>query len=316
MKFSYQNIKENLRIYNEARETLPVISQYESGDISFQAMQKLKLETFAQFYNFLTSLKTMNFHTQMAITYKELKPILIEHTKNVRFKTWLKNRSEKDFRKLITEDYEVFDRLLNGRWITKPGWTNRGRKTYGRRSNENCEGLDVAFIPLLNWIISNDIEVPELKQTDTWTTFSGHIKYASRIKWYIEVHLNIDVLPLKEISVTTSLLQSVLDFVDGEQIDFRKLNSDFIIDTFSSKLRVLMSVPQGSLVRSVGDHIVHGRSYLTSGKDYIVESSMVSNGFLRVLVLDDTGFRNWYEYTYFEDKSIDRDLLLNQLGIF
>ena len=49
MKFTYDFIKENLRIYNQSKEMLPVISQYEQGLISQNSMRSLGLELFSQF---------------------------------------------------------------------------------------------------------------------------------------------------------------------------------------------------------------------------------------------------------------------------
>lgn len=317
MKFTYEFIKENLRIYKEAKSNLPIITQYENGEISFQSMQKIGLETFASFHQFLNDLEKKEFSAQMALNYSELKRILIDNTKNERFKLWLKNRSQKQFKKLIEESPQTFDRLLNGRWVTKPGWSNRGRKTYGRRSSECCDGLDFAFIPLLNWIISNDIETTDISGGDVFTHFKEQSKYKSRLRWYTGVHLDMNSIPKKEIEITHNLLESVLDFIGDKKIDFRKLNSDFIIDTFQNKIRSLMTIPSGTTIRSKSDFIPNGLTSkrLTESKDYIVETSMINNGFLRVSVVDDSGYRNWYDYTNFEDKAIERDLILSQLGI-
>lgn len=316
MKFTYQFIKENIRIYEVAKSKLPIIEQYEKGEVTYQSMQKIGLDKFAQFFNFLKREQNNGFVTQMAITYAELKSYLIEHTRNSRFKTWLKNRSQNQFKRLLEEDPQTFDRLLNGRWISKPGYTYRGRKTWGRRSGECCEGLDYAFIPLLNWIISNDIEVSNISGGDTFSSFNSQGKYSDRLKWYLSIQLDIDIIPFKEIEVTSNLLESILDFVESKQIDFRKLNCDFIIDSFQLKMRNLMSIPEGVSIRCHKEVKNVGRVFLTPGTDYIVLGSTINSGFLRVCVMDDTGLRNWYDYSNFEDKSIDRDLLLTQLGIF
>jgi hypothetical protein len=317
MKFQYQFIKENLRIYEVAKSKLPIIGQYERGEVTYQSMQKIGLDQFAQFFNFLKSLQQYGFEAQMAINYTELKSYLIDHTRNSRFKTWLKNRSQKQFKHLLEQDPQTFDRLLNGRWISKPGYTYRGRRSWGRRSVEYCEGLDIAFIPLINWIISNDIDVSTISGGDVFSSFSSQSKYSARLKWYLGIQLDIDAIPYKEIEVTSNLLESILDFVVSKQIDFRKLNSDFIIDTFQNKIRSLMSIPEGVSIRCRKEiKNSNGMVYLTPGNDYSVENTTINSGFLRVCVMDDTGLRNWYDYSNFEDKSIDRDLLLTQLGIF
>lgn len=71
MKFTYNFIKENLRIYNEAKSLLPIISQYENDEVSYNAMRSLKLELFADFYNFLKSERSNGFELIQAISFKE-----------------------------------------------------------------------------------------------------------------------------------------------------------------------------------------------------------------------------------------------------
>ena len=93
MKFTYEFIKENLRIYQEAKDSLPTISDYENGLVSFQVMRNIGLDKFAEFYNFQKNLSDNDFSTIQAINFKELKQILIEKTKNERFKNWLKNKT-------------------------------------------------------------------------------------------------------------------------------------------------------------------------------------------------------------------------------
>ena len=78
MKFTYDFIKENLRIYNQAKEMLPVISQYEQGLISQNSMRSLGLEIFSQFYDFTKSPKNMGFELIQAISYKELREVIFD----------------------------------------------------------------------------------------------------------------------------------------------------------------------------------------------------------------------------------------------
>ena len=59
----------------------------------------------------------------------------------------------------------------------------------------------------------------------------------------------------------------------------------------------------------------YGVPRLTEDKNYVVEDSVIQSGFARVMVVDDTGIRNWYDYRLFQDKSFERDFLLSQLGI-
>ena len=317
MKFSYEFIKENIRIYEEAKEILPIISEFEKSQVSYNVMRNIGLEKFALFYQFLSELELNGFSPIQAISYKELKSILIDKTTNQRFKTYLKNKTLSSFKKLIEDDSQTFDRLLNGRWLSKPGYYGRnGRKRWGRRSNEFVEGFNIAFVPLLNWIICNDIDTCDLYDGEIYKKFSQQDKLYQKMRWYLSVELTLDSVPKNEIEVTHNLLVSLVDFIQNSSIDFRKLNSDFIIDTLQNKIRCLMNIEKGTSIVSVSDFkSTYNSVRLTAGKSYIVENSNVSNGFLRVMVIDDSGIRNWYDYSQFEDKSLQRDLLLAQLGI-
>lgn len=314
MKFSYDIIKYNLGIYNEAKSLFPIILEFENGNVSQNSMRNIGLERFADFRLFLNDIESKNFELIQALSFKELKEILIKNTDNKRFKTWLANKTEKSFKKLIQEDSRTFDRLLNGRWLSKPSYGQRRR--WGRRSPECIEGFNRCLIPILNWGISNDIDFCDDFVNDIYNSFSSQEKYSSRIKWFTRTRLSLSLIPEKEIEVTHTLMRSIVEFIDKSDIDFRKLNSDFIIDSFSTKVKSLMSIPSGTSIRAKEEiKTLSGLSKITPGKDYLVESSSISSGFLKVMLIDDSGLREWYQYRYFEDKSIERDLLLTQLGI-
>lgn len=310
MKFTYEFIKENIRIYNQAKELLPVISQYEEGTISPNSMRSLGLESFVQFYHFTKTQKDLGFDLISAISYKELKETLVKHTKVERFKTYFSRRTQPQFKKLISEDSETFDRLLNGRWTSKPNYRRRGR-----RNNERAEGLETCFVPLINYMISNDVSYCTLEDSYVFKNFKNQERYYYKVKWFTGVHLDIDKLPKREIDLTYNLLNSFVDFITDSQIDFRKLNSDFIIENIGTKLRNLMNVPKGTSVKSLVEYKPSLNGELTKDKMYIVEDSSISNGFTRISVINDRGYRGWYDYSLFEDVSIQRDLLLKQLGI-
>ena len=313
MKFTYDFIKENLRIYNQAKEMLPVISQYEQGLISQNSMRSLGLELFSQFYDFTKSQKNMGFELIQAISYKELKEVIAKNTTVDRFKTYITRRTQPQFKKLISEDSETFDRLLNGRWISKPTYRRRGR-----RSNEVVSGLK-SFVPLINWIISNDIHTCDL-EANHFQSFKNQTVYQYQLRWYTGIHLDVEKLPKREIDITFNLLNSFVDFLTETQTDFRKLNCDFIVENISSKLKSLMKIPTGTTIKSLVD-LNNTNAYtgpyseLTKDKTYTVEDSSITGGYIRVWISNDRGVRTYYNYSLFEDVSVHRDLLLQQLGI-
>jgi hypothetical protein len=278
-------------------------------------MRSLGLELFSQFYEFTKSQKNMGFELIQAISYKELKEVIAKNTTVDRFKTYITRRTQPQFKKLISEDSETFDRLLNGRWISKPTYRRRGR-----RSNEVVSGLK-SFVPLINWIISNDIQTCDL-EANHFQSFKNQTVYQYQLRWYTGIHLDVEKLPKREIDITFNLLNSFVDFLTETQTDFRKLNCDFIVENISSKLKSLMKIPTGTTIKSLVDLNATGTlqysgigSELTKDKTYTVEDSTITGGYIKVWVSNDRGVRTYYNYSLFEDVSIHRDLLLQQLGI-
>ena len=276
-------------------------------------MRSLGLEIFSQFYDFTKSQKNMGFELIQAISYKELKEVIAKNTTVDRFKTYITRRTQPQFKKLISEDSETFDRLLNGRWISKPTYRRRGR-----RSNEVVSGLK-SFVPLINWIISNDIQTCDL-EANHFQSFKNQTVYQYQLRWYTGIHLDVEKLPKREIDITFNLLNSFVDFLTETQTDFRKLNCDFIVENISSKLKSLMKIPTGTTIKSLVD-LNNTNAYtgpyseLTKDKTYTVEDSSITGGYIRVWISNDRGVRTYYNYSLFEDVSIHRDLLLQQLGI-
>ena len=56
MKFNYEIIKKNLEIYNEAKSLLPILSEYEKGEVSQYAIRNIGLRDFSDFSDFLKQL--------------------------------------------------------------------------------------------------------------------------------------------------------------------------------------------------------------------------------------------------------------------
>jgi hypothetical protein len=110
-------------------------------------------------------------------------------------------------------------------------------------------------------------------------------------------------------------MKSLADFIQDSEIDFRKLNSDFIIEIISKKIKKFMEVPTGTVLNCTQEVKYGTQLELTEGKSYHVITSNIQHGFVRVCVLNDRGVSNYYDYSKFEDVSLQRDLLLSQLGI-
>lgn len=315
MKFTYEFIKENIEIYNVAKQTIPSITQYENDEITSSAMRSLSLGSFADFCDFLKrSEKSGEKIIQDDMNWRKLKPILIEKTKNPRLKKYIQNRTQKEFIQILN-DPETYDRLLNGRWIRKPQPTRRGRISSGRRSEECVEGLG-SFLSIMNFIIQNDIEVfhaTKIGYVDI-SGFQFQDKYRHDAQWFTDVRLNLDAVPHREIDVTNRLIQSFVSILENEKIDPRKLNLDYVTNTISERLKRGMIVPNGTNVRCLND-IIDSQSRKIYSKDlvYNVQGSYVSSGSVMIYIKNDLGHSNYVKYLNFEDMGIHRDNLLSNL---
>ena len=312
MKINYDSIKLNLATYQEAKSILPVICEYEREEVSSSVMRNLGLGKFAEFSDFLKQSEKLGFNPITEdITWRKLKLIISTHTKVDRLKKFVMNRTQKQFTELLNNN-EDFDRLLNGRWIRKPGHTPRGKKTYGKRSDVRIDGLEYCAIPLVNYIILNDIEVFE--SDPNIYSFITQDRLMSITKWYTFEKLDFDKVPKREIEVTKKLLDNFINTIEESHIDPRKLNLDYIVSTLSDKIRKSMVVPNGTIIKCLRDvNNDYRKQVLTKDVSYSVRGSYIQGGYLKVNVTNDLGSNDYYDYANFEDMAIHREDLLRSL---
>jgi hypothetical protein len=314
MKINYDLIKTNLETYQEAKSILPVICEYEREEVSSSVMRNLGLGKFASFCDFLKQSERSGFNPIMGdITWRKLKPLISTHTKNVRLKKFVMNRTQKQFTELLN-NIEDFDRLLNGRWVRKPGYTPRGRKTYGRRADVRIEGIDHCAVPLINYIILNDIEVfDNFTGKSDINSFIQQDRLVSFTKWYTTEKLEFDKVPKREIEITRKLIDNFINIMSESHIDPRKLNLDYIVSTLSDKIRKSMIVPNGTIIKCLSDDWIVPRKILSKDVSYSVRGSYIQSGYLKVNVTNDLGCNDYYDYANFEDMAIHREDLLRSL---
>jgi hypothetical protein len=318
MKLNYDLIKKNLATYAEAKELFPVISDYERGEVNINVMRSLGLQDFAEFYDFLKR-GDVSRHLERdnliddGITWRKLKLMIAESTDNIRLKKFIMNRTQKQFNEILM-DGPQFDRLLNGRWVSKPSLTRRGRMSYGRRSNECVDGFKKSFIPLFNYIIQNNIDVYEDSKEYVYKKFVQQDSIVYFIRWYTTFELNFDNVPKREIDVTRKLLNTFVEIMEETKIDFRKLNSDYIISSISNKIKSSMIVTPGTMLKCLKDVPFGVKKSLIANNSYQVKSSRLDvNGYLQVYVTDELNRDISYPYSYFEDMAFHRDDLLTTL---
>jgi hypothetical protein len=304
MKINYTTIQENLDTYNQVKEKYPILKQLENGEITIEALRSVGLYEFGEFYEFLKECERSGYSPIMQMNWKQLKPILVEKTTTERFKSFIGNKTKKKF-DAILNDFNTFDRLLNGRWISKPNPYGRGR---GRRSNENVRGLR-EYVPMINYFICNDIDISNIKIKDD-------SYYLKTLRWYIGDSIlksKLDIIPFREIEITNKIMEQLVDVIDNSKIDFRKMNINYIANAINKKLNGLVKIENDTIIKSLNDVFRYNRRILTSGKSYQVASSDIWDGHLRVSVVDDLGERSTHRYNIFEDMSFHRSDLLSQL---
>lgn len=312
MKLTYDIIKHNLAIYEVARNTFDVLKKYESGEVSRNDLSLFNLSQFGEFYDFVKNTKDTGHQPVEFITFKDLKKQICDATNGVRFVSLIRNMSKPKFVKMLAEEGEKFDRLYNGRWISKPKSTRTGRMTTGRRSTETVEGLRICFIQLINWIIINQIDVYD-NSSETFKSFK--YQFHSKMKWYLE-ELSFESVPKEELEISDKLISNLFDLITDTKLNFRKFNTDFIINRISSKIKSMVLIPIGTMVKCKEDQFsVYNTNIevLTSGNYYEVKYSSLNNGFLYVRVLDDRGQTQTFPFSVFEDVQLRRGNLLDEL---
>src|ERR1035437_4744931 len=143
---NYDIINHNIATYEEAKKLFPTLEQFEKGEVAHNILHTLGLSAFQEFYAFMVDIKNGGCEPIIdKMTWQKLQPLIIEATTTPRFKKYISNKTQPAFKKILI-DKDLFDRLLNGRWMTKPsngGQTKNGRHsrgTSGRRSHEQIEG--------------------------------------------------------------------------------------------------------------------------------------------------------------------------------
>ena len=295
---TYENIEHNIQTYLEARELFPIIIDYENGLVNRTTLGRFGLSNFGDFYNFKKRQEQLGFSLVDEISYRKLKPLIVNQTVTGRFKSYIKNRTQKQFIEILS-DYNKFDRLLNGRILYKG-------KRVTRRDSKKLEGLKYCIIPILNYIISNKVEV------DKWILTNSTI--TSDTRWYHQKLLEIKNVPKKEMELTKDMINTFIDVIDESEVDYRKLNIDYITDTLISKLKNLMEIPNGTSIKSKVNLIGrYSTQALTKDKSYIVQGCHITQGKLRVMIKNDSDSLEYYDYSNFEDMALKREQLLNQL---
>ena len=308
MILSYDIIKRNLETYNKSVEQIPLVSNYVKGISSMNMMVQAGLSEFCSFVIYVVN---SDYETIKNWSFRDLKELIVNNTKSERLKKLISNKTKPKFDKIF-EDPIILDRLLNGSWKTKPKMNMRGRMSYGTRNSERCEGFTKCVIPIINYVIINGIDI-NLSEVNKY-----HGEFNNVIKWFTNELTISNYEHLTESSnKTNELFSRISQFIDSqEDIDYRSVNINELNDMLFKKLKDLILVKKGTMLRSKNDLVsrITGSRLLTAGKLYeCIDSVITTSGEIDVVIIDNNGNSRKVPYLGFDDISRRRDNILKDL---
>jgi len=289
MKITSEIIQNNLDRLEQARKDFKILDDYylENDDLKLKQLYTLGrtfgLSTYFTFIDYIRTVKKFDqqvFYNKK-ITLKEFRHTLSTLAQDEKVKNLLKSKGKVSFAKLLNSP----------RWVLYSG---DKRLRGGVRYHDNFI-LSSAIIA--NFCIQNEIEVEE----------------TSRISnWYTQPIAFLDPSLIKEIEITTNIVNFIYENMTNSDFDFRKLNIDNIIKNIQYEIEYKMTqIEKGESVKLSDETDYY--SGLTNGKVYIVEGKSVYNGRLNVMIKNDLGFSKEYPYRLFETVTNLRNAALDQL---
>jgi hypothetical protein len=308
MILSYDIIKKNLETYNKSVEQIPLVSNYVKGISSMNMMVQAGL---SEFCSFVIHVVNSDYETIKNWSFRDLKELIVNNTKSERLKKLISNKTKSKFDKIFTDPI-ILDRLLNGSWKTKPKMNMRGRMSYGTRNSERCDGFTKCVIPIINYVIINGIDI-NLSEVNKY-----HGEFNNVIKWFTNELTISNYENLTESSnKTNELFSRMSKFLDSqEDIDYRNVNINELNDMLFKKLKDLILVEKGTMLKSKNDLVsrITGSRLLTAGKLYeCFDSVITTSGEIDVVIIDDNGNSRKVSYSSFDDISRRRDNILKDL---
>jgi len=113
------------------------------------------------------------------------------------------------------------------------------------------------------------------------------------------------------LKMTQNFIDEFVNYTKEKDLDLRKCNIKSLISELNHRLKSMMNIESGLLVKCISE-----RKGLTLDKLYEVTDSRVNyNGYLEVKITDDDGVEAYVTYTIFEEVSRQRDDIFKELGL-
>lgn len=280
MILTYENIKYNLELLEEVKKEYPILQDFEDDKVSRDSLSNVGLDSFVEFITFIKQSKNTGNQKLIydnTISFRELKLKVAELTHTDKVKNIFLKKNKEDFIKVFV-DYKV-------------------NRRYTKCSNASyCSGLESGISTIVNFFIQNGIDV-----------YDGYLRGGH---YYLN-KLKKPSLFSRELKMTQDFIDEFINYSKEKDLDLRKCNIKSLTSELNHRLRSMMKIESGLLVKCIKQ-----RKSFTLDKLYLVEESRVGyNGYLEVKVTDDLGVDSFIPYTLFEEVSRQRDDIFKELGL-
>lgn len=293
MKITKDIIIGNLEKIEKIKEFYPILKDFslcleqEIRDSKFDILkrecQNYGLSIYMDFIEFCINTQKRNqqvYYTDK-IKVKDFQSVLVENSKDDFAKKSLKNKSVKSFGNLINSK----------RWDLL---TNRSRKRSRWHYSDNL----VLSSPIIaNFVIQNEIEVEE---------------YHRICNWYISSLPEPDNSIKFEIQKTQDIISFITQQLNDSKSDFLKINYDNLIQRIGNELRSkMLEIEPGEKIKCI--ELPNNFGELTINSYYNLISKSLENGVLKVVIMNDKGRSQKYNFRYFDSVKEVRNSLLDDL---
>ena len=279
MILNLDTLKYNLQLLQEVKEEFPILQDYEDGKVTRDTLNGVGLDQYVDLITYIKNLPNVGNQKLIyddKITYRDVKKMVSELSYG-RSKSIFLKKTHEDFVKIFN-DFKVNRR-----------YTRSSKQSY-------CSGLERSEPIILNYFIQNNIEFAE-----------GYFK-----SWMYFKKLQKPKLYSRELKMTQDFVEMFIGFTKEQDFDLRKCNIKSLITELQHRLRPMMKIESGLLVKCIKE----SDGFLTIDKQYLVDDSRVNYyGFVEIKITDDKGISAYIPYSCFEEISRQRDDLFKELGL-
>ena len=279
MILNLDTLKYNLQLLQEVKEEFPILQDYEDGKVTRDTLNGVGLDQYVDLITYIKNLPNVGNQKLIydtKITYRDIKKMVSELSYG---------KAKSIFLKKTHEDFiKVFNDVKTNRRYTKSN------------NQSYCSGLQSAEPIILNYFIQNNIEF-----SDVYFKCWMYFKKLQKPKLYS-----------RELKMTQDFVEMFIGFTKDQDFDLRKCNIKSLITELQHRLRPMMKIESGLLVKCIKE----SDGFLTIDKQYLVDDSRVNYyGFVEIKITDDKGISSYIPYSNFEEISRQRDDLFKELGL-